>query len=153
MRLAPDKIMALALAEARKGWGRTSPNPMVGALVLRGGRIVGEGYHRRAGTAHAEILALRQAGEKARGATLVVNLEPCCHYGRTPPCVESIISCGIKRVVVAMRDPNPLVRGKGISALRRAGIEVEVGVLREAASRLNEIFIHHVRTGLSHQIQ
>ena len=143
-----NRMMARALELAERAIGITSPNPLVGAVVVKGGFEVGEGYHRRAGAPHAEIVALRQAGKKARGATLFVNLEPCCHHGRTPPCVEAIITSGIGRVVVAMRDPNPLVRGRGINALRRAGIKVEVGLMRAEARRLNEIFIHHITTGM-----
>ena len=142
-----NRMMARALELAESASGRTSPNPLVGAVVVKDGRAVGEGCHRRAGAPHAEIVALRQAGKKARGAALFVNLEPCCHHGRTPPCVDAIIASGISRVVVAMRDPNPLVRGRGINALRRAGIEVEVGLMRERARRLNEIFIHHITAG------
>jgi len=140
-------MMARALELAARAEGRTSPNPLVGAVVARGSRIVGEGYHRRAGSSHAERFALKKSGGAARGATLYVNLEPCSHYGRTPPCVEAIIEAGVARVVAAMRDPNPLVRGRGFRALRRAGIIVEVGLLRRQAARLNEVFIHHVRTG------
>ena len=143
-----NRMMARALELAERAIGRTSPNPRVGTVVVKDGSKVGEGYHSRAGAPHAEIVALRQAGKKARGATLFVNLEPCCHHGRTPPCVEAIIRSGIGRVVVAMRDPNPLVRGRGINALRRAGIKVEVGLMRTEASRLNEIFIHRITTGM-----
>jgi len=141
-----NRMMARALQLAGRALGKTSPNPLVGAVVVKDGRKVGEGYHRRAGASHAEIMALRQAGEKARGAALFINLEPCCHHGRTPPCVDAIIRSGISRVVVAMRDPNPLVRGRGINALRRAGIKVEVGLMRAEAARLNEIFIHFITT-------
>lgn len=132
--------MHLALSLARKGMGMTSPNPMVGALLVRGNRIVGKGYHRKAGTPHAEIVALNEAKEEAKGATLYVNLEPCAHAGRTPPCVNSIIAAGVRRVVVAMLDPNPLVNGEGVNELKKAGIEVKVGLLEEEAKRLNEAF-------------
>jgi diaminohydroxyphosphoribosylaminopyrimidine deaminase/5-amino-6-(5-phosphoribosylamino)uracil reductase len=135
-----EKYMRLALRLARKGIGRTSPNPMVGAVVVRGKRIVGRGYHHRAGEPHAEVLALRMAGEKARGATLYVNLEPCSHFGRTPPCAQAVWKAGVKRLVVGMRDPNPLVAGKGIRRLRRAGVNVDVGVLGEACRELNAPF-------------
>lgn len=138
--------MRRALALAVRAQGRTSPNPMVGAVIVNQGRIVGEGYHQRAGTPHAEVYALRQAGEKARGATLYVNLEPCCHFGRTPPCCEQIIAAGIKRVVAAMEDPNPQVAGNGIKRLQEAGIEVECGVLETEARRLNEVFIKFITT-------
>lgn len=143
-----NRMMARALELAERATGRTSPNPLVGAVIVKDGIKVGEGYHRRVGAPHAEIVALRQAGKKARGATLFVNLEPCCHHGRTPPCVEAIIASGIGRAVVAMRDPNPLVRGRGINALRRAGLKVEVGLMRERARRLNEIFIRHITSGI-----
>jgi len=140
--------MALAVHLAAKGRGRTSPNPMVGAVVMSGRRIVGQGYHRRPGGPHAEVLALRSAGGRARGATLYVTLEPCHHTGkRTPPCVPAIIASCLRRVVVAMRDPNPLVSGRGISRLRRAGIHVTVDCLREEAERLNEMYGHWMRTG------
>lgn len=139
--------MRRALDLARQGLGRTSPNPAVGAVIVRDGRVVGEGYHRQAGTPHAEVHALQAAGEAARGATLYVTLEPCCHYGRTPPCTEAIIAAGIRRVVAAMADPNPKVAGGGFRALRQAGIEVEVGLLEEEARRLNEAFIKFITTG------
>ena len=127
--------------------GRTSPNPMVGALVVRDGQIVGSGYHARAGTPHAEIHALRAAGEMARGATLYVTLEPCCHYGRTGPCSEAVISAGIGRVVMAMQDPNPQVAGKGVKRLREAGILVDGQILADQAKKLNEVFIKYITTG------
>jgi diaminohydroxyphosphoribosylaminopyrimidine deaminase/5-amino-6-(5-phosphoribosylamino)uracil reductase len=140
--------MERALALAALGAGRTSPNPMVGALVLdSAGRLVGEGYHERAGLPHAEVGALAQAGERATGGTLVVTLEPCCHHGRTPPCCDAVIAAGIARVVVAMTDPDPRVAGEGIARLRAAGIEVIEGVSRETAERLNAPFVHRVRTG------
>ena len=114
---------------------------MVGAVLVRGNRIVGKGYHRKAGMPHAEIVALHEAKEEAKGATLYVNLEPCVHVGRTPPCVNSIIAGGVRRVVIAMLDPNPLVNGMGVDALKKAGIEVKVGLLEEEAKRLNEAFV------------
>lgn len=141
-------FMARALELASLARGKTSPNPLVGAVVVRDGAVVGEGYHLRAGTPHAEVHALRQAGERAGGATLYVNLEPCCHYGRTPPCTGGIIEAGIARVVVAAADPNPRVSGRGIQALRQAGIEVETGVLEAEARRLNEAFFKHIVSGL-----
>ncbi|HAR94818.1 MAG TPA: bifunctional diaminohydroxyphosphoribosylaminopyrimidine deaminase/5-amino-6-(5-phosphoribosylamino)uracil reductase RibD [Deltaproteobacteria bacterium] len=136
-----EEFMRMALSLARKGLGTTSPNPMVGALIVKGQKIVGEGYHKKAGMPHAEVVALEAAGPAARGATLYVNLEPCCHQGRTPPCVGAIIKAGIKKVVVAMRDPNPLVLGKGIEQLKRAGIDVKVGLLEAEARQLNEAFV------------
>ncbi len=140
--------MALALRLARKGMGRTSPNPMVGAVVVNDGRIVGQGSHRRAGAPHAEVMALRQAGAAARGATLYCTLEPCNHFGRTPPCCEAIVSSGVSEVVVATRDPNPITNGRGLVRLRRAGIRVLVGVLAEEARDLNAAFFKVMRTGL-----
>lgn len=143
-----QQYMALALRLAAKGRGRTSPNPMVGAVVVAGNRIVGQGYHRRAGGPHAEILALRAAGRRSRGAALYITLEPCCHEGkRTPPCVPALIESGLRRVVVAMQDPNPSVSGRGISLLRRAGMRVSVGCLRREAEQLNETYCHWMRTG------
>jgi len=143
-----EKYMQMALELARRAAGRTSPNPMVGAVLVRDGRVVGRGYHARAGTPHAEIHALREAGELAEGATLYVTLEPCCHYGRTGPCTEAIIEAGVARVVAAMTDPNPRVAGRGLERLRRAGVEVAVGVLEAEARRLNEVFIKYMTTGL-----
>ncbi len=134
--------MRLALSLARKGLGTTSPNPMVGAVIVKGQRLLGKGYHRKPGEAHAEIIALEQAGQHARGATLAVNLEPCCHTDkRTPPCVDAIVRAGVKKVIVAMFDPNPRVNGKGVEALRKAGIDVKVGMLSDEARRLNEVFV------------
>lgn len=144
-----EMYMRRALDLAGRARGRTCPNPMVGAVVVRRGRVVSEGYHRKAGGPHAEVIALRKAGPKARGATLYVTLEPCSHLDkRTPPCSESMIRHGIKRVVIAMKDPNPKVNGKGMEALRRAGIKVVNGMLRQKAHRLNEVYIKYVTTGL-----
>ncbi len=139
--------MQLALNLAGKSRGRTSPNPMVGAVIVKAGKVVGSGYHRRAGTPHAEVNALNEAGAEARGATLYVTLEPCCHYGRTGPCTEAVIKAGITRVVVAMMDPNPQVAGKGIEKIKAAGIEVDVGVMEDEAGKLNEVFIKYIVTG------
>lgn len=136
--------MRMALRLAFRGAGRTSPNPMVGAVVARGGNVIATGYHRRAGTDHAEIVALKRAGARAEGATLYLNLEPCSHFGRTPPCADAVIRAGVKRVVVGMADPNPLVAGRGIRKLRQAGIQVDVGLLREDCRRLNEAFFKHI---------
>lgn len=129
------------LSLAERGAGYVSPNPLVGAVVVKDGSVVGRGYHRRFGGPHAEIHALRQAGSRARGATLYVNLEPCCHHGKTPPCTDAIIKAGIKRVVVGMTDPNPLVNGKAVRLLRRSGIRVSTGTLRYECARLNEAFV------------
>jgi len=132
---------------AEKGRGKTSPNPMVGALVVSKGRIVGQGYHHAAGEPHAEVLALQQAGRRAKGATLYVTLEPCSHLNkRTPPCVPAIVRSGIRRVVVAMIDPNPLVKNKGVAQLRRAGLPVIVGIGRREAEYLNRAYSHWART-------
>src|SRR5512146_3308411 len=133
--------MTRALALAEHGWGQTAPNPMVGAVVVAGGRIVGEGYHVRYGDAHAEVVALGAAGEAARGATLYVTLEPCAHFGKTPPCVDAIIDAGIARVVAAVRDPSDIAHG-GVERLRAAGVVVDVGVERERALELNAPFFN-----------
>jgi diaminohydroxyphosphoribosylaminopyrimidine deaminase/5-amino-6-(5-phosphoribosylamino)uracil reductase len=141
-------FLSEAISEARLGLGQTSPNPTVGALVVQGIEIVGRGHHTWAGMKHAEIIALEQAGERARGATLYASLEPCNHQGRTPPCVDAVIAAGIARVVVPMEDPNPLVAGQGLARLRAAGIEVVVEpALSAEAETLNETFIHFMRTG------
>jgi diaminohydroxyphosphoribosylaminopyrimidine deaminase/5-amino-6-(5-phosphoribosylamino)uracil reductase len=139
--------MHRALQLAEKALGQTSPNPMVGAVLVKSGKIVAEGFHRRAGTDHAEIVALKLAGTRAKGATLYVSLEPCCHHGRTGPCTEAIIKSGIKRVVYAMRDPNPRVAGKGIAQLRRAKIKVDGPVCEDEARYLNRSYIHWIKTG------
>jgi len=142
-----QKWMRRALELAARARGRTSPNPMVGAVLVRDNQPVGEGFHAYAGSEHAEVAALNEAGSAAVGATLYVSLEPCCHFGRTPPCVEQILRGGVRRVVAACEDPNPAVSGKGIARLRTAGLLVDVGILAEEASRLNEAFFTHVRTG------
>ena len=134
-----ETFMRECLRLAKKGLGWTNPNPMVGAVIVKKGKIIGKGYHRRAGSPHAEIEALKSAGSRARSATLYTNLEPCCHFGRTPPCTDAIIRSGIRRVVCATRDPNPAARG-GIEKLRRAGVTVSVGTLKDAALDLNETF-------------
>jgi diaminohydroxyphosphoribosylaminopyrimidine deaminase/5-amino-6-(5-phosphoribosylamino)uracil reductase len=139
-----EKYLRQAIQLALKAEGKTSPNPLVGAVVVKSGKVVGRGYHQRAGQAHAEILALRQAGKKARQATLYLNLEPCCHFGRTPPCVDKIAESGIKKVVISMPDPNPLVSGKGIRFLRKKGVKVKVGVLKKEALNLNAVFIKYI---------
>jgi diaminohydroxyphosphoribosylaminopyrimidine deaminase/5-amino-6-(5-phosphoribosylamino)uracil reductase len=139
--------MRLALRLARRGHGATSPNPMVGAVLVKGGKIIGRGWHRRAGEPHAEIEALRDAqkrGHHPRGATLFVTLEPCCTHGRTPPCTDAIITAKIKRVVIGATDPNPSHAGKGFGVLRRAGIEVVPGILADKCTRLNAAFNHWI---------
>ncbi|MGQ9919961.1 MAG: bifunctional diaminohydroxyphosphoribosylaminopyrimidine deaminase/5-amino-6-(5-phosphoribosylamino)uracil reductase RibD [Desulfobacca sp.] len=144
---ADRSFMARALRLAKKGAGFTSPNPMVGAVVVRDGRIVGQGYHRRYGGPHAEVEALSQAGAAARGATLYVTLEPCNHHGKTPPCTQAVLAAGIARVVIANADPNPRVTGGGAAFLRQQGLQVEMGLLAEAARRLNEPFFKASTTG------
>ncbi|GCL41481.1 bifunctional diaminohydroxyphosphoribosylaminopyrimidine deaminase/5-amino-6-(5-phosphoribosylamino)uracil reductase RibD [Anabaena sp. FACHB-1250] len=140
-----DSAMMLRCLElAAMALGQTSPNPLVGAVVVQNGEVVGEGFHPRAGEPHAEVFALRAAGERARGSTIYVSLEPCNHYGRTPPCSEALINAGVSKVVVGMVDPNPLVAGGGMARLRAAGIEVVVGVEEAACRRLNEGFIHRI---------
>ena len=140
-------FMQRALDLARKGTGLASPNPMVGAVIVRDAEVVGEGFHQYEWRDHAEVVALKSAGQKARGATLYVSLEPCCHTGRTGPCTEAITAAGLARVVAATKDPNPRVAGRGIDGLRTAGIEAESGVLEEEARRLNEAFACWIRTG------
>ena len=141
-------IMKRALALAARAKGKTSPNPMVGALLVKNNRIISEGYHKKAGTPHAEVIAIDEAGNKASGSTLYVSLEPCCHKDkRTPPCTEKIISSGIKKVVIAMKDPNPKVSGKGIAELEKAGIQTITGVLENSARNLNESYIKYITTG------
>jgi diaminohydroxyphosphoribosylaminopyrimidine deaminase/5-amino-6-(5-phosphoribosylamino)uracil reductase len=140
--------MKKALRLAARALGRTSPNPAVGAVLVKNGLALAEGWHEKAGQAHAEIVALRQAGAAARGATMYVTLEPCSHYGRTGPCADALIAAGVKRVVAAVRDPNPLVSGRGLARLRAAGVEVAEGVLADEAARLNEVFFKWITTGL-----
>jgi diaminohydroxyphosphoribosylaminopyrimidine deaminase/5-amino-6-(5-phosphoribosylamino)uracil reductase len=136
-----DRVwMGQALALAAVAEGTTSPNPRVGCVLVRNGRVVGRGFHQAAGGPHAEVVAIREAGDRARGATLYVSLEPCAHHGRTPPCADLVPTSGVTRVVVAMRDPNPLVDGRGLDRLRRAGLRVDVGTLAEEAERLNAPF-------------
>lgn len=139
--------MSHALKLAEKGLYSTDPNPRVGCVVVKEGMVVGQGWHVKAGLPHAEILALRDAGEAARGASVYVNLEPCCHQGRTPPCTGFLIDAGVKRVVAAMEDPNPQVAGGGVQNLRSVGIDVDVGVLRQAAEKLNRGFVQRIKKG------
>ena len=149
--LSPDALdramMRRCLALARQAWGRTAPNPLVGAVILRDRRIVGEGFHPKAGMPHAEVYALKDAGELAKGATIYVSLEPCNHHGRTPPCSQGLVDAGVGRVIVGMVDPNPKVAGGGIKRLENAGIPVTVGVEEAACQTLNEPFVNRIRYG------
>ncbi|HXG16876.1 MAG TPA: bifunctional diaminohydroxyphosphoribosylaminopyrimidine deaminase/5-amino-6-(5-phosphoribosylamino)uracil reductase RibD, partial [Calidithermus sp.] len=146
---APDdeRFMRRALALAERARGLTSPNPLVGAVVVRDGQVVGEGFHEAAGRPHAEVAALEAAGDRARGATLYVTLEPCVHQGRTPPCLPRLLASGVARVVVAATDPDPRVDGRGVAALQAAGVSVSVGVLGEEAARQNRAFFTAMRYG------
>lgn len=146
--MTDEQYIKRALRLARKGIGYVNPNPLVGSIIVKNGKVVGEGYHQCFGNEHAEINALREAGKKARGATLYVNLEPCCHYGKTPPCTDAIVNAGIKRVVVGMVDPNPLVNQKGIEILKRHGLEILTPIEEEACRQLNRVFIKYITTGL-----
>src|SRR6476619_7497418 len=141
------QYMQRALRLAARAAGRTSPNPMVGTVVVRGGKIVGEGYHHAAGEPHAEVNALAKAGDAARGATLYATLEPCAHHGRTPPCVDAIVDAGVSRVVVGIEDPDERVRGAGIRALRAAGVTVDVGVCAEEVRAQLAPYLKHRATG------
>ncbi len=142
------RFMREAHSLAVSAEGRTSPDPMVGAVLVKGGRIISMGYHGEVATPHAEAWAIQKAEEKAEGATLYLNLEPCAHFGNNPPCTERIIKAGIKEVIASMKDPNPLVKGKGFRVLQRHGVKVRVGLLRDEAERLNEVFIKYVTTGM-----
>lgn len=148
MKPEHEIFMKEAFILARKGYGNTSPNPMVGAVIVKNGKIIAKGYHKFAGAPHAEIVALKKAGKNSEGATLYVNLEPCIHYGRTPPCVPEIVRSKIKRVVIGMKDPNPLVNGKGIEELKKNKIEVISGILEKEAEELNEVFVKNMRKNL-----
>lgn len=145
--MTDERYMARALELARRGRFTTTPNPNVGCVIVRDGQIVGEGWHQRAGEPHAEVHALRMAGDRARGATAYVTLEPCSHHGRTPPCCDALIAAGVKRVVVAMQDPNPQVAGRGLHRLHQAGIEVSHGLMMQEAEALNRGFLKRMRTG------
>jgi len=145
---ADNYYMRLALREARKAVGRTSPNPLVGAVIVSKGIIIGKGFHRKAGTPHAELHALKEAGHAASGATLYVTLEPCNHFGRTPPCTEAILKSNLKRVVIGMADPNPSVCGNGARYLAEKGVQVTSGVLEEACRSINRPFVKHTVSGL-----
>ena len=135
--------MALELAQQGQGW--TAPNPMVGAVIVKDGVIIGSGYHKRYGQLHAERNALAACTQSPQGATLYVTLEPCCHYGKTPPCTEAILETGISRVVIGSADPNPLVAGKGVAILRQHGVTVTEGVLKDQCDRLNTVFCHYIQ--------
>jgi len=141
VRNTHEQFMMRAVELAKRAGAGTFPNPLVGAVLVKKGKIVGEGYHRRAGAPHAEAVALKKAKENARGADLYISLEPCAHYGRTPPCVRSIINSGVKKVYAAMKDPNPLVSGKGLAALRKNGIGVKTGICRREAEKINIPYI------------
>lgn len=147
-RAVAEFFMRIALEEAAQGVGRTSPNPAVGAILVKAGRVIARGHHRRAGAPHAEVVAIEAAGPRARGADLYTTLEPCDHFGRTPPCTQAILEAGIRRVIFASADPNPLVNGRGVARLRKAGVEVLGGVLQVEADRLNRPFFKFIRTGL-----
>lgn len=146
-RVHDEAHLRRALRLAARGQGRVEPNPMVGCVIVREGRIIGEGYHRRFGGPHAEIEALRRCTRTPRGATVYVTLEPCCHFGKTPPCTEALIAAGVARVVAPLKDPNPAVAGKGFAALKKAGVRVDVGVLANEAAALNAPFLKLVRQG------
>ncbi|TET17974.1 MAG: bifunctional diaminohydroxyphosphoribosylaminopyrimidine deaminase/5-amino-6-(5-phosphoribosylamino)uracil reductase RibD, partial [Candidatus Cloacimonadota bacterium] len=135
-----ERLMKRVFQIAKRGKGRVSPNPLVGALVVKNGSIVSEGYHKKAGTEHAEVIAIKKAGKNIRGSTMFINLEPCCHFGRTPPCTDTIIKSGIKEIYIGIQDPNPLVSGKGITSLRKNKIKVHTGILEEEARELNEFY-------------
>lgn len=150
--LSDKRFMLRALQLANEAVGRTSPNPVVGCVIVKDDEIIGEGFHQKAGTPHAEVHALRQAGENSLGATAYVTLEPCSHFGRTPPCADALIKAGIQRVVVAMQDPNPKVSGQGIHRLREAGIRVDIGLCVKEAKNLNRPFLKTVQTGLPYLV-
>jgi len=147
VRTPDERFMALAVRQARRGEGRTRPNPPVGAVIVRGEQVLARGFHARAGADHAEVDALRKVGRRARGAELYVTLEPCAHQGRTPPCADAIIRAGIRRVVIGVLDPNPLTDGQGVARLRRGGVEVVSGVLEDACNRLLDGFACLMRHG------
>lgn len=145
--MGDNAFMARAIALAKKGQSTTTPNPCVGCVIVKGEAIVGEGYHQRAGGPHAEVYALASAGENAKGATAYVTLEPCSHFGRTPPCADALVVAGVSRVVIAMLDPNPKVSGRGVAKLEAAGIEVRHTLMSEEAETLNRGFLKRMRTG------
>ena len=142
--ISHKKYMDLAIKLAERGKGITSPNPMVGCIVVKRGRIVGKGFHKKAGTEHAEVLALNDAGKKAINSTLYVNMEPCSHWGRTPPCTERIVEAGVREIIIGMKDPNPLV--DGFRELKFRGLKTKIGILEKDAKKLNEVFIKYIKT-------
>ena len=139
-----EKYMARAIELAKRGTGGVNPNPLVGAVVVKDGKIIGEGWHKKFGGPHAEVWALNEAGKNAKGATIYVTLEPCSHQGKTPPCAKRIVEAGIKRCVVACIDPNPLVAGKGMKIIEEAGIDIKLGVLEKEAKDVNKIFLKYI---------
>ena len=139
-----EKFMARAIELAFRGLGGVNPNPLVGAVVVKDGKIIGEGWHKKYGGPHAEVWALNEAGEEAKGATIYVTLEPCSHQGKTPPCAKRIVEAGIKRCVIACVDPNPLVAGKGIKIIEDAGIKVDFGILEKEAKEVNKVFLKYI---------
>ena len=141
-----EKFMKIAIELAKKGIGNVNPNPLVGAVIVKDGKIIGQGYHERYGEGHAEVNAFKSLDDDPTGATMYVTLEPCFHYGKTPPCADRIIENKISKVIIGMVDPNPLVSGKGIEKLKNAGIEVEVGILEEECRKINEVFIKYITT-------
>ena len=147
-----EKFMKMAIELAKKGKGKVNPNPLVGAVIVKNGEIIGQGYHSKYGGNHAEIEAINNATDDVKGATIYVTLEPCFHYGKTPPCVDKLISLGISKVVIGHLDPNPLVSGKSIEKLKSLGIEVKVGVLEEECLKLNEVFIKYIKTKLPYVV-
>lgn len=143
-----EQYMRQAAALAQKGMGKTNPNPLVGAVIVKDGRVIGQGYHQSYGGLHAERNALASCAEDPQGASVYVTLEPCCHYGKTPPCTDALIRAGVKEVIIGSHDPNPLVAGKGAQKLRQAGIEVTEGFLKQECDRLNPVFFHYISTGM-----
>lgn len=143
-----EQYMRQAAALAQKGIGKTNPNPLVGAVIVKDGRVIGQGYHQSYGGLHAERNALASCGESPQGASVYVTLEPCCHHGKTPPCTDALIRAGVKEVIIGSHDPNPLVAGKGAQKLRQAGIEVTEGFLKQECDRLNPVFFHYISTGM-----
>lgn len=152
MRNDDNRFMHIALSQASKGLGKVNPNPLVGAVIVRGNNIIGTGYHEQFGGPHAEINAIRNANDSVEGATMYITLEPCSHYGKTPPCADALIEAGIAKVVIAMTDPNPWVSGRGIERLKENGIEVVVGLLEKEAQELNRIFIKYIQTKLPYVV-